>query len=112
MIEGMADGALQVRVAGAGAGSRMNRRFDPSETSEVRIYAHGGADTVVARGSAARIRVRVIGGGGRDTVLREGEPRIEFHQRGQDWRPLPSEGGLSRPLGTGAAARSPCRMSR
>jgi hypothetical protein len=91
-IEGASDGAVLIDIAGDDAGSRLRRRFDPSETKEVRVYAHRGADTVVSRGARGRIRVRVIGGGGRDTVVRDGGPTVEFHQRGQDWRPLPSEG--------------------
>ena len=46
-----------------------HRRFDASETGEIRIYLHGGPDQVVVRGSAnGRTLVRVIGGRGRDAI--------------------------------------------
>jgi Omp85 superfamily domain len=91
-IEGAPDGTLRIGISAESAGTRLSRRFLPSETKEVRLYTHRGADTVVTRGSTSRILVRVIGGGGRDTVYRQGGTRLDFHQGGQDWRPLPSEG--------------------
>ena len=46
-----------------------HRRFDASETREIRIYLHGGADQVVVRGAAnGRTVVRIIGGRGRDAI--------------------------------------------
>jgi len=46
-----------------------HRRFDASETGEIRIYLHGGADQLVVRGAAnGRTVVRVIGGRGRDAI--------------------------------------------
>ena len=46
-----------------------HRRFDATETREIRIYLHGGADQVVVRGAAnGRTLVRVIGGRGRDAI--------------------------------------------
>ena len=45
------------------------RRFDPLETSEVRIFLHGGDDTVVRGGNAGGpITVRVVAGGGQVVV--------------------------------------------
>lgn len=91
-IEGTNDGDVLVDITGQGAGSRLARRFYPSETKEVRIYAHRGADTVFTHGSRGRIRVRVIGGGGKDAVVPDGGPKIDFYQGGEAWRPLPKEG--------------------
>ena len=46
-----------------------HRRFDASETREIRIYLYGGADQVVVRGAAnGRPLVRVVGGRGRDAI--------------------------------------------
>jgi hypothetical protein len=46
-----------------------HRRFDATQTSEIRIYLHGGGDRVVMRGAPhGRTLVRIIGGGGRDTI--------------------------------------------
>jgi hypothetical protein len=94
---GEPNGAVQVHIAGPGAGSRVARHFEPSETREVRIYAHGGADTVITRGGAGRVRVRVIGGEGADVVRRAGGPNIHLEQDGADWRPLPREEDLPPP---------------
>lgn len=48
------------------------RRFDRRETSDLRLYLHGGNDraTVVGTGSAG-IMVRLIGGGGDDVLANE-----------------------------------------
>jgi len=46
-----------------------HRRFDASETREIRIYLHGGADQILMRGAAnGGTVVRVIGGRGRDAI--------------------------------------------
>lgn len=102
IVEGYPDGAVRIQVAAEGAGAGLDRRFDPSETREVRLYAHRGADTVVTRGAKGRIRVRVIGGRGDDVVLREGGPAVEFHQGGEDWRPLPAGGDQPPPRDWGS----------
>jgi hypothetical protein len=46
------------------------RRFDPSETSEIRVYLHGGDDRAVVRGASAHgVVVRIVGGDGDDTLV-------------------------------------------
>ncbi len=68
------DGALEVTLIPAGPDGTASgepiyrRRFQPSETSEVRVFLHGGDDRVVVRGPRGAIRLRVIGGEGRDVL--------------------------------------------
>lgn len=47
---------------------RFHRRFEPSETREVRLYLHGGDDDVRVTGSRGKIKIRVIGGSGDDRL--------------------------------------------
>lgn len=64
------DGSITVRVTAESVPGEpvFERTFHPDETSEVRIYLHGGADVAHIAGSGPDdIRVRVIGGGGQDT---------------------------------------------
>jgi hypothetical protein len=85
-VTGTPEGAVRVELGAT------SRQFEPSETREVRIFAHGGADTVVATGERAKVRVRVIGGEGDDALSRRDGPNVRLHQEGSDWRPLPREG--------------------
>jgi hypothetical protein len=66
-----ADGAV-VTTVGGGVAARdafYARTFLPSETNEVRIYAAGGDDIAVVRGTGSGdIVVRVIGGEGNDAL--------------------------------------------
>jgi hypothetical protein len=70
-----ADGAVELRLfdaaAPAGAPPYFDRRFVPSETREVRVYLHGGADTATVRGCAPGVTVRVIVRGTDDRVATE-----------------------------------------
>lgn len=61
---------VDVELAEVGsAAPYFKRRFLAAETREVRIYLHGGNDSVKATGPpGGRIRVRVLAGGGRDFV--------------------------------------------
>lgn len=64
------DGRLSVQVdAVEDASPRrvFERAFHPEETREVRLYMHGGDDSVSLDGTPGPVRVRVIGGGGDDT---------------------------------------------
>lgn len=81
------DGMLRLEATGGGAGTRIVRRLDPGETAELRLYAHGGADTVTVEGPTRGILVRVIGGDGADVAT--GDARL--YQDGADWRRLPAE---------------------
>lgn len=70
-VEHAADGTVAVTLERRTAGPEPHyrRRFVPAETREVRVYLHGGHDTVTASGDRhARITVRVIAGKGSDTL--------------------------------------------
>ncbi|HEX9190107.1 MAG TPA: hypothetical protein VGB87_23725 [Vicinamibacteria bacterium] len=69
------DGGLELRVsrasaAGAPAGEPyFRRRFEPGTTDEVRVYLHGGDDTVLVTGGPRGGTVlRVVGGDGADVL--------------------------------------------
>jgi hypothetical protein len=64
------DGSLEVRLAaGRDDAPYFRRRFHPAETGEVRVYLHGGDDTLVPPAAlVSPIEVRVIGGDGRDML--------------------------------------------
>jgi hypothetical protein len=74
IIESFENGDVEVEVATLRTESTLEtpyyrRRFARAETKEVRIYLHGGSDSVVTRGtSPPAITVRVIGGPGVSTV--------------------------------------------
>ena len=85
-VTGTPEGAVRVEMG------NIRRQFEPSETREVRVFAHGGSDTVVAGGERAKVRVRVIGGDGDDALSRRDGPKVRFYQDGSDWRPIPREG--------------------
>jgi hypothetical protein len=69
-VERTDDGRAEIAVATTDAPDRpyLRRRFDRKETSEVRIYLHGGDDRVILRGGGGGPRIRVIAGGGHDAV--------------------------------------------
>lgn len=88
-VSGQAEGAVRVELVRADGG--VSRQFEPSETGEVRVFAHGGADTVVTRGERGRVRVRVIGGEGADVITHQDGPNVRLEQNGADPRPIPRE---------------------
>jgi hypothetical protein len=99
-VTGEPEGAVRIELTagggsgggtGGGTGGGVSRQFEPSETGEVRVFAHGGADTVITRGERGRVRVRVIGGDGSDAISRHDGPNVRLEQDGADWRPLPRE---------------------
>jgi hypothetical protein len=47
----------------------FERRFDARETREIRLFLHGGNDSVVVRGPSGTPLVRVVGAGGRDIYV-------------------------------------------
>lgn len=51
------------------AQAAFQRRFDARETKEIRVYLHGGSDSLEVRGAAANPLVRVIAGSGRNTYV-------------------------------------------
>ncbi|HEX6361713.1 MAG TPA: BamA/TamA family outer membrane protein [Albitalea sp.] len=68
LVERLPDGRLRVEVR-ARARHVFARTFLPGETREVRLYLHGGDDTVRVRGTGPdAIAVRIIGGGGDDHI--------------------------------------------
>ena len=64
------DGGLELAIASApGAPPWFDRRFDPRETREVRLYLYAGPDAVTTSGPAGGpITLRVVGGAGADRV--------------------------------------------
>ncbi|MEE8594248.1 MAG: hypothetical protein V3T25_00140 [Gemmatimonadota bacterium] len=79
-------GGVEVSIRSAAPDSEpyFRRRFERGETSEIRLYLHGGDDRVVFRGERGfPIKVRVIGGPGDDEfhfATRTGNVRL------YDWR--------------------------
>ena len=69
-VERLDDGYLLVRMYGSDSDTPyLDRRFDPGETNDVRIYLHGGDDQVRVTGDGSpRIKLRVISGNGTDSV--------------------------------------------
>lgn len=68
VVETADDGAVVLQLFDGREGRRaedpyFRRRFVPDETREIRVYLHGGADSLAVSGApSARILVRVIGG--------------------------------------------------
>lgn len=89
-LEHREDGALEVRISQTGTETvpYFRRVLYPRETSEVRIYMHGGDDRINVLGARAGIRVHVDGGGGDDTYAnnsRAGRRMTRFYDaRGQN----------------------------
>lgn len=69
-VEGFPDGSLTVTLSFSDASEPYyERRFDPNDTGEVRIYLRAGSDRVVVDGSTNRpITLRVVGGPGTTSV--------------------------------------------
>ena len=64
------DRFVEVRLQSANGTPYFLRRFDRSETREIRIYLHGGSDTAVITGSVRRsIPLRIIGGNGTNRLI-------------------------------------------
>jgi len=78
------DGSLEVTVAvaadgGASGEPYFRRRFDPSETREVRLYLAAGNDRIESEGPAKdAIKVRVMGGKGNDVLDDSRSGRTRF----------------------------------
>lgn len=64
-----------------------DRRFTPRETSEVRLYLHGGNDRVVTTGDReGGVKLRVIGGPGDDLVDQSAGGNVRFYDSEGDNR--------------------------
>lgn len=61
---------VEVRIETADGRRLLERRFDARETSEIRLYLHGGDDRATIRGEVpASILVRVVGGNGNNVLV-------------------------------------------
>jgi hypothetical protein len=96
------DGSVHIALSAAdSSGIRttfLQRRFQPADTREVRLFLHGMDDRVVVRGAATRaILVRIIGGDGSDLVVDSvpgGDAATRFYDSAGDDRIL-SQGNAS-----------------
>ncbi len=84
------NGDLQVRIGLTAAGAQrgepyFRRSFHPDETREVRLYLHGGDDSVEVTGASGRIVVRVNGGAGDDRFVNSSTAEAG-KTRFYDWR--------------------------
>lgn len=62
------DGLVDVSIQSGNRAPHFGRRFDALETSEIRLYLHGGNDVAIVRGNVGHsIPVRIIGGNGSNT---------------------------------------------
>jgi len=81
-------GFVDVAIQSANRAPYFRRRFDARETSEIRIYLHGGNDVGIVRGDVGHgITVRIIGGDGTNrlvdsTELRGGRNRTFLYESG------------------------------
>ncbi|MGH7713185.1 MAG: hypothetical protein ACREOG_17980, partial [Gemmatimonadaceae bacterium] len=70
-----ADGAVRIAISpldslGTHDTPYLERRFEPADTREVRVFLNANDDRAIVRGAAARdITVRIIGGDGDDMVI-------------------------------------------
>ena len=63
------DGVVDVRIQSGVLAPYFERRYDARETSEIRLYLHGGNDIAMVRGNVQHsIPVRIIGGNGTNTL--------------------------------------------
>ena len=79
-VERQAGGAVRVTFGpiGRGSATSFSRTFDPAETSEIRLYMHGGDDRAISSGPTSPIVVRLIGGGGADRFDGDGRGSIIY----------------------------------
>jgi hypothetical protein len=69
LVSRPADGVVDVLIQSGNRPPHFRRRFDARETSEIRVYLHGGNDAAIVRGDVRHsIPVRVIGGNGTNTL--------------------------------------------
>lgn len=81
-IEREREGAVTIALEGAGR-TLFQRRYDPSETREVRVFLNGGDDRVRSDGrGSSRIKVRVVGGDGNDLLDDSAGGETRFYDSG------------------------------
>ena len=77
-----------VRLQTGSAQPWFNRRFKPNETREVRLYMHGGNDSVLVDGQGVgKIFIRIAGGNGKNTftdssLVGHQTPKTRFYDEG------------------------------
>jgi hypothetical protein len=87
-----AEGGLRVTVHAEGdTQPTLEHTFTPDETQELRIYALGGADSVLVQGQHSRIRARFVGGAGPDRLVGGSAPWLKFVEGGATWREAPEQ---------------------
>jgi hypothetical protein len=71
VVDRTPDGSVRVtiRAVDPDLGATFDRAFSADETSEIRLYMHGGSDVVTVTGGSGRIRLRAVGGGGADRFV-------------------------------------------
>jgi hypothetical protein len=69
------DGSVEVRLA-AGGQPYLERRFPASETRVLRIYLHGGNDTVSTSGNGGGPGIWIVGGAGSNILVDGPAPSI------------------------------------
>jgi len=68
-VERRDDGTTELVLSPANGEPFFRRVFQPDETSEIRIYLHGGDDRAMIAGDVPGITLRFIGGAGNDVVV-------------------------------------------
>jgi hypothetical protein len=64
------EGLVDVSIRSGSDPPYFSRRFEAGETSEIRVYLHGGNDRATVEGNARKsIDVRIIGGNGTNTFV-------------------------------------------
>lgn len=64
------DGFVDVAIQSGNRRPHFLRRFDARETSEIRLYLHGGNDVAIVRGDVQHsLPVRIVGGNGTNTLI-------------------------------------------
>ena len=70
-ITRQADGSIDIKLESNGV-TYLDRKFEPSDTKEIRLYLQGGADNARISGEAPRsIPLWVVGGAGVNTLIDE-----------------------------------------
>ena len=75
-VNRLGGGFVDVALQSGDRAPYYRRRFNPAETSEIRIYLHGGDDIGIVRGDVGDgIPVRIIGGDGTNRLIDSTEAR-------------------------------------
>jgi hypothetical protein len=81
-INRQADGSVDVRLESNGV-VYFDRKFEPSDTKEIRLYLQGGDDTANITGEAARsIPVWVVGGTGQNALTNSSRGPTRLYDNG------------------------------